>query len=128
MLIRILIESTQPLAGTAATEEAEPLHFDGWLELLRVVSELVAAAPSGGEDADAAEPMQRKPDGDGTRHPEPPAHEQPADDPAGRRFPGQLGGSPPAGARTPMEQQFTQFAHPENEGTAAESPGDSRPG
>ena len=43
MLIRIWIESTQPLAGTAATEEAEPLHFDGWLELLRVISELVAA-------------------------------------------------------------------------------------
>jgi hypothetical protein len=48
MLIRILIDSTQPLAGTAATEEAEPLHFDGWLELLRVISELVAATASSG--------------------------------------------------------------------------------
>jgi hypothetical protein len=37
-------------AGTAATEAAEPLHFDGWLELLRVLSELVAAAPSSGAD------------------------------------------------------------------------------
>lgn len=54
MLIRILIERTQPLAGTAATEEAEPLHFDGWLELLRTISELVAAtAPSGGEDVES---------------------------------------------------------------------------
>jgi hypothetical protein len=40
-------------AGTAATEAAEPLHFDGWLELLRVLSELVAAAPSSGADPGA---------------------------------------------------------------------------
>ena len=45
MLIRIWIEGSQPLAGTAATKGSEPLRFDGWLELLRVVSELVAAAP-----------------------------------------------------------------------------------
>jgi len=63
VLIRVWIERSQPLAGTAATEEAEPVGFDGWLELLKVLSELVAAAtPPGGEDADAAEPMQRKPD------------------------------------------------------------------
>jgi hypothetical protein len=54
MLIRIRIENTQPLAGTAATEGSEPLRFDGWLELLRVISELVAtAAPSGGGDGGA---------------------------------------------------------------------------
>ena len=59
MLIRIRISNTQPLTGTAATEGRDPLHFDGWLELLRVVSELVAAAPSSGEAADAAkEPMR----------------------------------------------------------------------
>jgi catechol 2,3-dioxygenase-like lactoylglutathione lyase family enzyme len=57
VLIRIWIERTQPLAGTAATRASEPLRFDGWLELLRVVSELVAATPSSGENADtAAEP------------------------------------------------------------------------
>jgi hypothetical protein len=58
VLIRIWVERTQPLAGTAAVEAAEPLRFDGWLELLRVISELVvAAAPpgGGGEDPDAAE-------------------------------------------------------------------------
>jgi hypothetical protein len=44
VLIRIWIEGTQPLAGTAATKGSKPLRFDGWLELLRVVSELVAAA------------------------------------------------------------------------------------
>jgi len=46
VLIRVWIEGTQPLAGTAATKGSEPLRFDGWLELLRVVSELVAAPPS----------------------------------------------------------------------------------
>jgi hypothetical protein len=57
MLIRISIERTQPLAGAAATEGGEPVPFEGWLELLRVVSELVAAA--GGEDVSLTDtPMQ----------------------------------------------------------------------
>lgn len=54
MLIRIWVERPEPLAGNAATEGSEPLRFDGWLELLAVVSELVAAAPSSDEDGDAA--------------------------------------------------------------------------
>jgi catechol 2,3-dioxygenase-like lactoylglutathione lyase family enzyme len=54
VLIRLWIEGSQPLAGTAATQASEPLRFDGWLELVRVVSELVAAAPPSDEDADAA--------------------------------------------------------------------------
>jgi hypothetical protein len=49
MLIHVWIEGRQPLEGTAAIEGGEPLHFDGWLELLRVVSELVAAGPPGGD-------------------------------------------------------------------------------
>jgi hypothetical protein len=61
MLIHIRIENAQPLAGTAATEGAEPLHFDGWLELLRVVSELIAGASSGGEDTDAADKPSEAP-------------------------------------------------------------------
>jgi hypothetical protein len=32
------------------TEGSEPLRFEGWLELLAVVAELVAAAPSSGRD------------------------------------------------------------------------------
>jgi len=57
MLIRIWIERTQPLAGAAATEESDPVHFDGWLELLSVLSELVAAA--GGENVQAMDsPVQ----------------------------------------------------------------------
>ena len=52
MLIRLWIEDSQPLTGMAAIEESEPRRFDGWLELLTVVSELVAAAPHGGGNAD----------------------------------------------------------------------------
>ena len=55
MLIRLWVERMEPLAGTAATEGSEPLRFEGWLELLGVVSELVAAAPSSGEEADTAD-------------------------------------------------------------------------
>jgi hypothetical protein len=63
MLIRISVESSQPLAGSATSDEAGPLHFDGWLELLRVVSELVTPR-SGGEDASRAEAAtSSKPDG-----------------------------------------------------------------
>ena len=50
MLIHVWVERTQPLAGTAAIEGAEPRRFDGWLELLNVVSELVAAASSASEE------------------------------------------------------------------------------
>jgi hypothetical protein len=59
VLIRIWIEGTQPLAGTAATKGSKPLPFDGWLELLRVVSELLAAAE---------QPMQQGQHGDDSRH------------------------------------------------------------
>jgi catechol 2,3-dioxygenase-like lactoylglutathione lyase family enzyme len=59
VLIRVWIDTTQPLSGTAATEGSEPLRFDGWLELLRVVSDLVVAAPSNGEDAEPAEETKR---------------------------------------------------------------------
>ena len=48
MEIRISIQTTQPLTGSAMTGSEGPLPFAGWLELLRVVSTLVGA------DADAA--------------------------------------------------------------------------
>jgi hypothetical protein len=66
VLIRIRIEGTQPLAGTAATKGSKPVRFDGWLELLTVVSELVAAAE---------EPMEEGQQGDDSRHPGSPAGE-----------------------------------------------------
>ena len=53
MLIRVWVERTQPLAGTAATGALEPRRFDGWLELLTVLSELLAAAHPPGEDENA---------------------------------------------------------------------------
>jgi hypothetical protein len=52
MLIRISIERTQPLAGTAEREDAAPVAFDGWLELLRAISELACPPPPGDEGAD----------------------------------------------------------------------------
>jgi hypothetical protein len=55
VLIGIQHERTQPLAGTAAAKEAQSRRFGGWLELLRVIAELVAAAPVDGEETDAAE-------------------------------------------------------------------------
>jgi hypothetical protein len=56
MLIRISIETTQPLVGAAATEGGDPVPFEGWLDLLKVVSELVAA---GGEDVQVTDsPLQ----------------------------------------------------------------------
>jgi hypothetical protein len=41
MLIRIWIDRTQPLSGTAEGKEAGPLAFDGWLELLGAIAELL---------------------------------------------------------------------------------------
>ena len=55
MLIRVWVERSQPLAGTAAIKGAEPRRFDGWLELLNVLSELVAAASSASEETRATE-------------------------------------------------------------------------
>jgi hypothetical protein len=50
VLIRIWIHRTHPLAGTAATKGSGPLHFDGWLELLRVISELIVTDPPAREN------------------------------------------------------------------------------
>lgn len=41
MEIRILIQTMEPLAGTASAGTRGPLRFEGWLELLRVISALV---------------------------------------------------------------------------------------
>lgn len=44
MDIRISIEQPEPLIGTAATDDQEPLPFEGWLGLLGAVSALVDAS------------------------------------------------------------------------------------
>jgi hypothetical protein len=56
MLIRIWIERTQPLAGTAEGEDTGPVAFDGWLELLRAIAELVGP-PAGDRQGDGAAPV-----------------------------------------------------------------------
>ena len=50
MEIRISIQTTKPLTGSAMTESEGPLPFEGWLELLQAVATLVGAdvdAPGG---------------------------------------------------------------------------------
>ena len=41
MEIHISIQTTKPLAGTAVAGSRGPLRFEGWLELLRVLSALL---------------------------------------------------------------------------------------
>lgn len=43
MEIRLAIDSTAPLVGTATAGTVEPLHFEGWLELLRAIATLTGA-------------------------------------------------------------------------------------
>jgi hypothetical protein len=64
VLIRIQIDNTHPLTGIAATKGRDPLHFDGWLELLRVISDLVGAETSSGSgDVETADqPTHRRGD------------------------------------------------------------------
>ena len=58
MEIRISIQTTQPLTGSAMTESEGPLPFAGWLELLRAVSTLVGtdAGAAGGTLAASQDP------------------------------------------------------------------------
>ncbi|WP_046472207.1 hypothetical protein [Allosalinactinospora lopnorensis] len=51
MVIRLRVERTEPLAGTAAAEDGTELGFEGWMELLRVVAALLGSPerPSAGE-------------------------------------------------------------------------------
>lgn len=43
MEIRISIQTTEPLTGTATTGGKAPVSFEGWLEMLRVLSTLIGA-------------------------------------------------------------------------------------
>ncbi len=40
-VIRVSIEQAEPLRGTAATEDGAPVAFNGWMEFLGAVSELL---------------------------------------------------------------------------------------
>ncbi len=58
MLISIQIEKTQPLTGTASSEDKGPVSFVGWMALLRVVAELTEAMES---SADAGREANERP-------------------------------------------------------------------
>jgi len=51
MLIRLSIDSTEPLTGTAAADTKPPVPFVGWLDLLRAISSVVGDDGSQGDDA-----------------------------------------------------------------------------
>lgn len=42
-VIHILIDRAEPLAGTAAIEGGGALAFEGWMELINAVSELLGS-------------------------------------------------------------------------------------
>ena len=64
MVIRIAIDTTEPLAGTAAAESCVPVPFVGWLELLRAISELVEPAKAAGERDQQTSGAEPSNDGD----------------------------------------------------------------
>jgi hypothetical protein len=45
MRIEISVDATEPPQGTVVIEEAEPIPFAGWLDLLRVLSDLLEEQP-----------------------------------------------------------------------------------
>jgi hypothetical protein len=49
MVIQISIDTTEPLAGTAAGERGGSIPFTGWFELLRAISALVDPTTIPGE-------------------------------------------------------------------------------
>ncbi len=57
LVIRVSIERTEPLRGTAATEDAAPVTFEGWLEFLGAVSKLLGA---GGPDTSPSEKWRER--------------------------------------------------------------------
>jgi hypothetical protein len=43
VLIRIQLEESDPPLGSACTEEGSPVGFQGWLELLRVLADMLGS-------------------------------------------------------------------------------------
>ncbi len=43
MVIQVIIDTTEPLTGSALCNEREPVPFVGWLQMLRAVAELVGS-------------------------------------------------------------------------------------
>jgi hypothetical protein len=51
MLIRIWRDETQALSGRVALEDGEPRRFEGWLQLLGILAELLEPARASGTPA-----------------------------------------------------------------------------
>jgi hypothetical protein len=51
MLIRIWRDETRALSGRVALEDEEPRRFEGWLQLLRILAELLEPAGASGATA-----------------------------------------------------------------------------
>lgn len=45
VLIHVRVEVTEPPCGLLWPDEGEPVAFSGWLDLLRVLSDLLASQP-----------------------------------------------------------------------------------
>ena len=67
MEIRIAIQTMEPLTGTARTEREGPLPFEGWLELLHVLSTLIRTEVDsvGGKPAPAQDTQTEEGEHDG---------------------------------------------------------------
>ncbi|MFN8634094.1 MAG: hypothetical protein U0893_09580 [Chloroflexota bacterium] len=66
MVIQLSIERTEPLTGSAADECGAPIHFVGWMAMLRAISDLVDSRA--GEARRAGHADRSHPD-DRTGHP-----------------------------------------------------------
>jgi hypothetical protein len=51
VLIRIWPDTVKPLSGRVAVEGAEPRRFEGWLQLLGILAELLEPARASGAPA-----------------------------------------------------------------------------
>jgi hypothetical protein len=49
MMIHLRIRRVEPLAGSATTEEGAARGFEGWMELIGVVAELLGGSPESEE-------------------------------------------------------------------------------
>jgi len=63
VLIRVWIEDSQPLAGTAAIEGGEPLRFDGWPEYTETLGFQVNTSAASGAEGWLSVVSPEEPDG-----------------------------------------------------------------
>ena len=68
MEIRISIQTTEPLTGAARTESEGPLPFQGWLELLHVLSRLIGAEMGAAGGKPASSPDRPTKEGGSDEH------------------------------------------------------------